>query len=306
MNKSDVIGSICLITASGIWGGMYVVSKFAMNFVDPFVLMWLRFAIATVVLCPILMFVYKTDKIKKKDLLLIAGLAFIGYFVSNTCAFIGVHLSSAHMGSLLSATSPVFTLLFAFWILKEKLPVKKLVSVSIAIAGIILVVGYHVGETRTTVIGNVVLLGDAVSWGLYSVFLKKISSRIASLVISTYATLATLLYTTPLMLWKANSTLFIQLQRPEFLLVLLYLGVIATALAFFLWNKGMAHLEAGYGMMFYFFTPVTGSVFGWMFLNEKLQLNFILGALLVIIGMAVAMYPEPTPKFEEQISVDGV
>lgn len=54
--KKRLIGSMCLFLAACIWGGMYVVSKYILEFISPITLVWIRYAIAFVVLFLILMF----------------------------------------------------------------------------------------------------------------------------------------------------------------------------------------------------------------------------------------------------------
>ena len=50
---------------------------------------------------------------------------------------------------------------------------------------------------------------------------------------------------------------------------ILYLGVVSTALAFYLWNKGFTLLDASTGSLFFFAQPVVGAVLGWLLLGES-------------------------------------
>ncbi|MBL1704302.1 EamA family transporter, partial [Klebsiella pneumoniae] len=40
--KQTILGAICLSLATSIWGGMYVVSKYVLDFIPPLTLVWLR------------------------------------------------------------------------------------------------------------------------------------------------------------------------------------------------------------------------------------------------------------------------
>lgn len=62
--KQTILGAICLSLAASIWGGMYVVSKYVLDFIPPLTLVWLRFIIAFVVLYMILKI---TEKSKRKQ-----------------------------------------------------------------------------------------------------------------------------------------------------------------------------------------------------------------------------------------------
>ncbi|MCM3569025.1 DMT family transporter [Neobacillus mesonae] len=284
------IGSICLLTAAGMWGGMYVVGKYALEYISPFVLLWLRYLIAFVILC--ICWFQKREPINRKDFPLIAWLGLMGYCVSNGGAFVGTYLSTAHMGVLISSASPAFTLVFACFFIKEKLTWKKLIAVVTSMYGLFLIIGYE-ENSRGHLIGNVILLAGAASWALYSVNVKSIGARYSSLTLTTFATGAALILITPAMLIDVEPKDFMNIQKPSILMGILYLSIIATAAAFFLWNKGMEMMEAGIGSMFYFFAPVIGGLLSWIFLKETISQSFMVGGLLIFMGMFVLISKKP-------------
>ncbi|MGG3737623.1 DMT family transporter [Aeribacillus pallidus] len=287
--KQNVLGALCLSLAASIWGGMYVVSKYVLDYIPPFTLMWLRYMIAFVVLFAIVKMVQLKNKpqasIRKKDWLLIGWIGFIGYFVSISFQFIGTKLSDAHTGSLITAATPAFIALFAKLVLQEKLTVRKMIALFLATVGVVIVIGLdtHVGSYFW---GSVILVGAAITWALLSVYVKVASQRFSTLVITTYAILFGLLFTTPVMIWE--------LQRNEvyyndiyIILGVVYVGIVSTAGAFFLWNKGMDLMEAGIGSLFFFFQPLVGSFLGWLLLNETLDVNFFIGGMLIVAGVVI-------------------
>ncbi|MHC6178482.1 DMT family transporter [Clostridium sp. JNZ X4-2] len=288
--KKRLIGSIYLFLAAAIWGGMYVVSKYILQFVPPVTLVWLRYVIAFTVLFITLMFIqYKKGSkvvMKKKDWLLIAWIGFIGYFISICLQFIGTKLSDAHMGSLITASTPVFVILFARFILGELFTRKKIISLVLATAGVIIVIGLDAMFMKH-ILGNIVLVGAAVTWALLSVYVKLASKRLDSLSITTYATLFALIFTTPFMMAQHNNFSLI-LGNRQIMLGLIYLGIVATAGAFFLWNKGIEVMDAGIGSLFLFFQPVTGSILGWICLGEKLTSSFFIGGMFIVIAVCIA------------------
>lgn len=68
----------------------------------------------------------------------------------------------------------------------------------------------------------------------------------------------------------------------------LYLGVVSTALAFYLWNKGFTLVDASTGSLFFFAQPVVGTLLGWLFLGESLTGRFVVGTAVVIAGGVLA------------------
>ncbi|WP_089171475.1 DMT family transporter [Bacillus cereus] len=290
--KQTILGAICLSLAASIWGGMYVVSKYVLDFIPPLTLVWLRFIIAFVVLYGILKLAEKKQKkkvtIRKKDWLLFAWIGFIGYFISITCQFIGTKLSDAHTGSLVTSATPAFMVIFAALILKEKLTARRLLSTIIATIGVIIVIGWDI-EIGSYFIGTIILVGAAITWALLSIYVKIASIQFSSLVITTYAIFFSLFFITPFMIRELQAA-SIGTVNTYVILGVLYLGIVSTAGAFFLWNKGLELLDASIGSLFFFFQPIVGSLLGWLLLNETLNSNFFIGGILIICSVLITTF----------------
>ncbi|EMN7727794.1 DMT family transporter [Bacillus cereus] len=290
--KQTILGAIYLSLAASIWGGMYVVSKYVLDFIPPLTLVWLRFIIAFVVLYGILKLAEKKQKkkvtIRKKDWLLFAWIGFIGYFISITCQFIGTKLSDAHTGSLVTSATPAFMVIFAALILKEKLTARRLLSTIIATIGVIIVIGWDI-EIGSYFIGTIILVGAAITWALLSIYVKIASIQFSSLVITTYAIFFSLFFITPFMIWELQAA-SIGTVNTYVILGILYLGIVSTAGAFFLWNKGLELLDASIGSLFFFFQPIVGSLLGWLLLNETLNINFFIGGILIICSVLITTF----------------
>jgi drug/metabolite transporter (DMT)-like permease len=289
--KNTFFGAFYLSLAASIWGGMYVVSKYVLDFVPPFTLVWLRYAIAFIALFGILKFhQYKTKtriSIRKRDWLLLGWIGFIGYFVSISLQFIGTKLSDAHTGALITSATPAFIVLFARFVLNESVTLRKAFALLLATIGVVIVIGFD-DSGGQSFWGNMMLVGAALTWALLSVYVKVASSRFSILIITTYAIFFALLLTTPVMIWELQEQEIFLLSMPV-ILGILYLGVVSTAGAFFLWNKGMEMMDAGIGSLFFFFQPLVGAVFGFLFLHEQITASFYLGGLLIIIGVFIAV-----------------
>ncbi|MCU5274484.1 DMT family transporter [Bacillus cereus] len=290
--KHTILGAICLSLAASIWGGMYVVSKYVLDFIPPLTLVWLRFIIAFVVLYGILKLAEKKQKkkvtIRKKDWLLFTWIGFIGYFISITCQFIGTKLSDAHTGSLVTSATPAFMVIFAALILKEKLSARRLLSTILATIGVIIVIGWDI-EIGSYFIGTIILVGAAITWALLSIYVKIASIQFSSLVITTYAIFFSLFFITPFMIWELQTS-SIGTVNTYVIFGVLYLGIVSTAGAFFLWNKGLELIDASIGSLFFFLQPIVGSLLGWLLLNETLNSNFFIGGILIICSVLITTF----------------
>jgi drug/metabolite transporter (DMT)-like permease len=69
---------------------------------------------------------------------------------------------------------------------------------------------------------------------------------------------------------------------------ILFLGIISTAVAMFLWNYAFAELPAAVASLTFFAQPIVGSVLGAVLLGEKITPMFLFGGLLIGIGLIIS------------------
>jgi len=288
-DKQAVAGYAALAAAASIWGGMYVVSKYALDFIPPFTLLWLRYASGFCVLFPLALRQQKTA-LTRSDHRAFILVGSVGYVISVGLQFIGTRLSSAHNGAIITSASPAFILLFAWLMLGERLTARKLLSVLLATVGVVVVVGLDgasAGGGRALA-GNLALIGAAVTWALLSVLARKFSSSISPLVITTGAVFWATIMTTPIMVLEWRFLPVQGLNNPLLWGAVLYLGVVATAGAFYFWNKGLSLVEAGTGSVFFFLQPVVGALLGWLVLGEQLSMSFFIGGGIILLAVLIA------------------
>jgi len=286
--KKSLLGSLFLILASSIWGGMYVVVKLLVAVIPPLELVWLRYLIALVALVIIGLISKQKWRIKKNHLLIILLIAVIGYVISIVAQETGTMLSTAQMGAIITATTPAFMVVFASLILKERLTVKKAISVLLATVGVITIVGIDRIEF-SSMIGGLTLVLAALTWALMSVLIKLLPSHYSQIVVTTYATLIAVVVLTPVVLPTLHELDFHVFKDPVILGGLLYLGVISTSIAFLLWNRGLHLLNASSGGVFFFFQPVVGALLGWFILGETISFTFWIGCLFILVGVMLVL-----------------
>ncbi|MBG9567324.1 DMT family transporter [Brevibacillus agri] len=285
--KQSLLGAICLTLAAAIWGGVYVVSKVVLDVIPPFTLLILRFGIALIVLGAFAL--ARRETVLKKDYPLLMTIAFVGVTISIAAQFLGTKLSTAHMGALITSASPAFIAIFAVWLLKEKIHFKQATGILLATVGVIIVIGVpDQADAQSSLTGNLILLVAAVSWGLYTVLSKKATQRYSSLLVTTYVALFGLVFTSPVMVWELSVTPVSWEFGWEIWAGVLYIGLISTAGAFYLWNKGFELMQAGSGAGFFFVQPIVGAFLGWLLLHEHLGVSFFVGAAFIFLGVALS------------------
>ncbi|QPQ32601.1 DMT family transporter [Lysinibacillus sp. JNUCC 51] len=286
--KKTLLGSLYLSLAASIWGGMYVVVKVVVDIVPPLELVWLRYMIAIIALFIIGIITKQSWRIDKRDWLLIFMIGLIGNTISIVAQEIGTMLSTAQMGAIITATTPAFMVVFARFILKEKITLKKAVSIILATFGVYMIVGSaHIDSSHQ--LGGVALLIAALTWSLMSVLIKRVPEQYSQIVVTSYGTLVAIIVLTPLAIPRLKILDFYAMVEPSIWGGLLYLGVISTACGFLLWNRGLQMLNAASGGLFFFFQPIVGTFLGWLLLGEQIGISFWVGTVLIFSGVLLVI-----------------
>lgn len=285
------LGALYLTMAAAIWGGMYVVSKYVLDYIPPLTLLVIRLVIAGVIFGGMAL-MRRERRVDARDRLLLISLGLVGFTLSLGLQFWGTKLSNAHNGGLITSASPAFIVLFAYWLLRERLTWQKGMALGLATIGVLAVIGPEAGggQGGALWLGNLCLVGAAVTWALYTVMGKMATLHYSSLTVSVYATASGLVFTTPvayLTEWQSWS------PAPLPALVwwgVAYVGVISTAVAFYLWVKGFSMMDAGSASLFFFAQPLVAAVLGALLLGETLHWYFFVGAALILAGLVVSAF----------------
>ncbi|MHB1005426.1 MAG: DMT family transporter [Chloroflexota bacterium] len=293
----NLLGVACALGAAVIWGGVYVVAKYVLDFIPPLTLVALRYAIALVVLVAVTR-LSRTRPVARADLPAMAALGLVGFAISIVAQFAGTHLSTAANGALITTATPVLVAVFAYFILAEPLVPRHLLGLGLALAGVLVVSDpASANLSPDLLLGNLLLVVASVTYALYSVLAKRASFRYPVLTVTTYATLFGLAFTAPFAPaeWALFGAPAPEATTPLMAAGVFYLGVVGTAVAFYLWNKGMALLDASAAAVCFFAQPVVGGLLGWLLLGERLGLSFFLGAALIFLGVGVVSFKRTAP-----------
>lgn len=286
MNKT-LLGIASGLSAASIWGGMYVVSKVVLDVIPPFSLLTIRLILGILVLGIVALARKKTKftKLQFRDSLLVGV---VGYGISLGFQFVGTKLSTASTGALVTSATPAFVLLFAPVLLNEKNTVRRIAALLVSSLGVLAVIDPRTADLSSALfMGNLSLLAAALTWALYSVLVRKVAQS-ADLLVSSTVMLAGGIPSSLLFGYFEVKSIGIGEITSGIIGGILFLGIIATALAMFLWNYAFAELPAAVASLTFFAQPIVGTLLGWFFLGEKITPLFILGGILIGIGLVIS------------------
>ena len=285
-SDSVVYGFLALTTM--LWGSQYIANKVLMEAVPSFTLLSLQLILSAIVLAAIQL-VRRPEKIEKprriakgdRKYVLLLGLG--GYVLSVGLQQLGTKLAGASLASLINCMNPVAICFFAVVLLHERMTAKKVVCIAGAVAGAVCIVGGNLGGGNLA--GIVFSFGAVLAWSTVSVVMRSFTQRYDALAVTTYGISIAAAATLPLMVWELATTPGVDFLHPQYILMLLYVGLCCTAAPQALWNYSLSRVEASTCSLFYPVQPLTSMVLGVLLLHERMDWSFFVGAALIVFGV---------------------
>jgi len=276
-----------LAALAAVWGGSYLLIKYALEDLEPLVIVCSRCAIAAAVLAVVLrpagVRVAYADLRARPGTAL--GLGALAIAVPFTLITFGELEVPSGLTAVLIAPASLFVAAFApFLDRSEQVDGRAAGGMLVGLAGVALLVGVESVQSLGELLGALAILGSAASYAL-SGFVVKGSYRgmspvTTSLISTTMATALTLpgaLATAPGALPGLRATLAV-----------LALGVVGTALAFIIFYRLIAEIGAGRAALVSYLAPGVALVYGALLLDERITWAALAGLGLILAGVAIA------------------
>lgn len=273
------------------WGTTFIATKVLLRAFTPVEILVIRFLIglaALYIACPRLLVVRNW---KQELAFLAAGLTGgCMYYLMENIAL--TYTTAANVGVIVTA-APLFTALFAWKAgTGEGRPGKRfLLGFLTAMAGICLISFHSVSDVSLDWRGDLLALGAAAVWGLYSVLIKRIGTFGYPVLQTTRRTfLYGLLFMIPASMTMEFQWGLDRLAEPVYLGVFLYLGVGACALCFVTWSVAVGALGPVKTAVYLYLSPVITLVCSVLILKEELSAASLAGAALTLAGLLLSQW----------------
>ncbi|AHN25826.1 DMT family transporter [Gilliamella apicola] len=291
MSNNRYLVLLAVTLSTFFWGSNFNAGASVVADASPYVVATERFVFATIIIMIFMLLKDRTSIIAlQKNWIAFIALGLLGITGFNLAFFIGLKTTSAINGSLIMATSPITTALLAAMIDKHKISLIQTVGMLISLFGVVIVVSN--GSIMNLISLNfssgdlIIMLGN-LAWATYTVGSRKYISNSTPLQTTTYTmlfgTIGILLFTV------YNNNLLISLNNITIKnhLILVYMAVCGTVLAYLFWNFGIKEIGAANTAVFFNLVPVFTMILA-LFTGSVPNLLQISGALIVICGVILA------------------
>lgn len=268
--------ALCLV-----WGFNFVIMKLGNGAFPPVLFAALRFLTGAAVLLGV-SFMKKVPLPHPSDVkwFVLCGLLQTTYF--NIAIQISLHHVSAGLTSVLTYSMPLFLSMMAHrWIPGERLTTRKTAGIMLGLAGLFLSMNIQSGGS---VWAMLLALSSAISWAAASLLFKLKLKHCDSIQYNTWQ-----MTIGAAGLWLVS----LSFERGEWhwgvmpAVYILFSGIVASALAFVMWNHILSRTEASKASVSLLLVPIVGVISGCLFLNESFKPVTLAGILLVLAGIWV-------------------
>jgi drug/metabolite transporter (DMT)-like permease len=278
-----------------VWGLSVPATKLGLLALPPLTLTALRFAIAVPLL---LIFAMGRPQLEWASLPRVAALGVLGITVGQVAQTFGVVGTSASVGTIITATIPVFVVVFAAIRLKQPVTGWHRLGLLAAFAGIALVALDSGQETtaalKTSAIGAAWLLLSALTIAFYYVWSFELTRDYGTAPVAAWSTLFGFIAMLPFAGWEMSHTP-IQITA-EAIWVAAYLGIAVTVAGLLLWLYLLRTVPARVAASVQYLQPVVGIAAASVMFGDRLGLLFALGVVLVLCGLAMTMTRGPASE----------
>ena len=268
-----------------------IVAKGGVEYVPPISLAFWRWTVVVLILLPFTYsFLIKNSKIIKKEFKKLFFIGAMGCGVCGAFPFLAGETTTVTNMGIIYTSSPVFIILISAIFFNEKVNFTKIIGLVSCLIGVFTIIikgDLNLLVNLNFTIGDLWMLGAAIGWALYSIYLFYWKTQLP---IFQRFTLVAFFGAVSLLPFYIAEEILIQrtIFDTNFFLWVIFAAISPGIIAFTLYTMVQKKLGASLtGFTLYIFT-IYAAIYGFMLFDEKLEVYHFLGTVLVFIGVYLA------------------
>ncbi len=304
MSKKRITAYILLITAAALWGFGGPIIKITLSSITPFSFLFWRLFLVSIIFLPFFIRSYIKEQESLSSLIPIIPIGFIGIPLCLSLIFLGFDRTTALDGSVLAIIDPIFIVIAGAILLKERVTLRENIGLCIAIIGTLFLVIQPIlsngALAAENLFGNVLIILGNLSWVVYVILCKKQCKTHSPFIITSVSFFVGVITIFPLaLLEKGTQLLNFQstvLDSGAFWGII-YMVLFASIVSFLIFEFGLKLIEASEASLFIYLQPIFAAPLAVFWLGESLSFYFVLGAIVIAIGVVMTEYRGPKLHF---------
>ena len=284
MDRDRLLGVLEALLVTFLWSSSYVLVKIGLDQIQipPLTLVALRYAVASAVLIPLAIRRKSLTMLgDSKTLRRIGFLGLTGYAVAQGLQCLGLFYLPAVSVTFILNFTPVFVLAMGVFALGEQPTKAQLVGMGLVLVGAYLF--FNDPLSGSSPVGILITLFSGLGWAAYMVYSRYtfVREEFDLLGLTAFSMGAgTLILVAAALVFEGVSSV-----PPSGWGIIAWLGVVNTALAFFLWNHALQRLEAFETSILQNTMLIQIAVLSWVFLGERLTGMKLVAMAMVFLGV---------------------
>ncbi|WP_158553356.1 DMT family transporter [Peribacillus saganii] len=280
MAKSYIILLFCVF----VWAGNYLARQFLLTELSPLFLSAFSLTVVAIFFFSLALVTKSFVRLKRNEIVILCLASLIGLVANQIFLFTGLRYSTATNASLIFSLAPLITAVLANIFLKEKITRKMILGSVIAIIGIYLVLSIN-GHFEFN-FGDLLLLGGTATFSCNMIFVRLLSGRLSSLIITTYSFMIGAILFDPFVLTGINIDWNQSLYFWGFAVLSVIIGQGITTM---LWNKAMNSVGAARSAIVLNLQPLMTMLLDFWIYQNTVTVKQMFGAALVFAGILLSM-----------------
>ncbi|MBQ4339498.1 MAG: EamA family transporter [Firmicutes bacterium] len=284
MGKKEI--SYIVITAI-LFSTMEVALKIAGNELDAFQVTFIRFAIGGLFLLPFALMDMKKRQVSlsRSDLLYLTGLGVLCICISMLFFQVGIIHANANLVSVIICSNPIYVMIFAHFIVKDRFTKRKALVLIISSIGLIFAANPFNLSEGNTAFGIICAFIAAVTFGLYTTIGKLRIAKIGDIPQTCFSFLiGSIVMLIPMLIMDKPIIAGIDSSN---ILMVLYIGVAVTGIGYYTYFQAIHTSGPSNASIVFFLKPMFAPLIALAVLHESLTWNIILGIVLLLTGSLI-------------------
>lgn len=277
-----------LTLVAAFWGGSFVAAKVALRDFSPVNLVTVRFLLASLIFLPIIWRCHRRgERIERRDWPMVIFLSWLGVTFYFIIQYTGLSYTTASHSTLIITTNPLFTALFSWFLLRERLTPARGAGILTALTGVLWIVwprGGLSGWSARVFIGDLLILSNAICWALYSTLGRGITRKYSPLLVTSWIGVIGAVSLLPIAL-PSGFPAQVVAAAPLTWAMVVFLAALCSGAGYLIWYSAVARVGATRTAVFLYLEPVVAMLIAVPYLGESVTWSTLLGGALTVAGV---------------------
>ncbi len=295
----DIKLLIAISIVAIVWGTTFLGIRVAVETIPGWFVAGIRQFIAGIIMLILLLYKKELKWIGWKNLGIQLILSSLMLIAANGLTTVAEETISSSLASLISASTPILIFIGSILIGLQKFSFRGLLGILMCFSGILFIFWDGLQELGNPAYRNgIILLFCAISgWAIGTIFTKKLNLKASNITLNLFYQF---IFAGIIQIWFA----FIFSENYNFenwtvksISAMLYLAIFGSVLAFFSFHYALTKISPIQVSILSYINTIIAIILGWLILDEKISLKFILATILIICGVFITNYkPEMFKK----------